>query len=205
MAQDEKLKEIEVAHVRANQIPAAIEVRKVRDAMKNDPRFVQWQAQLAEGKLSSAHRSPVTQTWKYLTELEHSKVKVGYGAPGFGSSMGYEGREIVVEGEKVQHGISLHPPGKGKAFVEYELPFAGSEFEARVGINNSGVRGIATAVRFHLVGDGEVLWSSEPIGRGSKPTEVRVSLPGVKVLRLEIECPGPNGVAHTVWIDPKVR
>ncbi len=141
----------------------------------------------------------------YLSDMEVSKHKVGYGSMGLGEEMGYENRKVRVDGEDVEHAISLHPPAKGKAFAEFELGKRYTQLEGKIGLNQSAVKRMQSPALFRVYGDGEELWVSEPFHNDEKAKAFKVNIRGVDVLRLEIQSTGANGSAHTVYIDPKVR
>src|SRR5205823_1509379 len=61
-----------------------------------------------------------------------------------------------------------------------------------------------TALVFRVVGDGKVLWQSQPKKEPQVGTDVAVSVAGVKILRLEVDCRGPSVNGHAVWIDPRL-
>ncbi len=206
-AYDETLLQQEVSLVKANRIEEAIQIRAARDALKEDLPLVQVREWLPKKPVNKENRPELTFTWKYLSDLQETQANVGYGTLGKGSSLGYgrEGTLIWVGKQKVNKGISTHPPPNGKAFVVWELKAPATEFMAEVAINRTGIARIVTPVTFRVFGDGKVLWTSEPLGKNSKPQTAKISLPNVSRLRLEVECPGSHNSAHAIWIDPRVR
>ena len=57
---------------------------------------------------------------------------------------------------------------------------------------------------FKLLGDGRVLWQSKPINRRGVAQECSARIRGVRILRLEVFCPGRHDKARAVWVDPRV-
>lgn len=125
---------------------------------------------------------------------------------GRGTVLGHnEGQVMAVGNEKVQKGISTHPPANGSTFVEWVFEKPQVDFASMAAINHTGIGGIRTPLVFKIIGDGKVLWTSDPIGKGSTGVPVSLSLPNVKTLRLEVECPGSHHAAHDIWVDPRIR
>jgi len=205
-AYDESLRQQEISLVQANRIDDALKLRSIRDTLKTDPALVEIRNRLPKKPVDKENRPELTSTWVYLSDLQETQSKIGYGQLGRGNQLGYgRNQKLRVGKREIQKGISTHPPPNGKAFVVWEFTEHVVAFEGEVGINHTGINRIVTPVRFRLFGDGKVIWTSEPLGKGSTPQAVNVSLANVKRLRLEVECPGSHNSAHAIWIDPKVR
>ena len=103
-------------------------------------------------------------------------------------------------------------PGAGRdraSHVAYDLskqPF--TKFQAKVALDdsvskNSGGRGSSESpVMFVVTGDGKELWRSGPVQRGGQAWDCDVDIRGVSQLEIDVVCPGSNGDAHAVWVDP---
>jgi len=143
-----------------------------------------------------------------LSDMKPAEVKVGYGSFGRAGNLGYEGRRIVVDGVHSPHGISTHPPSRGKARVVYELGKRFGRFRTRVALNDSvldkGQKRCATPITFVVIGDGKPLWTSQPMAFPRKPVSVDVKVEGVEKMALEVRCTGSYGCAHAVWLEPQL-
>jgi hypothetical protein len=60
-------------------------------------------------------------------------------------------------------------------------------------------------VTFSVRGDGQLLWQSRPVSAQADAQRCEVSVTGVEVLTIEVECPGHPRRAHAVWIEPYVE
>ncbi len=143
----------------------------------------------------------------YLSDLQEIEVSVGY--PKFGKSgdLGYEGQRIKVYGTPSPNGISTHPPTSGQSHVAYMLEGRFSYFTTRVAVNDSCGLGNKTAITFKVLGDGKLLWQSQPVQRtpeNPQPPlqECVVDVNGVAKLELIVDCPGTYSHAHAVWVEP---
>src|SRR5262249_53711873 len=77
-------------------------------------------------------------------------------------------------------------------------------FETKVGISDAVPVGSATPLTFQVVGDDKVLWSSKTIQDKGDTQDCRVPVQGIHVLELRVVCPGWQGWAHAVWLDPYI-
>ncbi|MHC4503614.1 MAG: PA14 domain-containing protein, partial [Planctomycetota bacterium] len=62
----------------------------------------------------------------------------------------------------------------------------------------------STPMTFKVLGDGKVLWASPPVQDRGMARECRVDVSGVSKLELVVECPGYEGKAHAVWVEPRL-
>jgi hypothetical protein len=78
-------------------------------------------------------------------------------------------------------------------------------FKCAAAINDSACGRTATALTFRIVGDGHELWKSQPlkVTGSSEPFDVDVA--DVDKLELFVDCPGPHGWGHAVWLEPRVQ
>jgi hypothetical protein len=110
---------------------------------------------------------------------------------------------IAVNGIKFSKGLWLHPPARGCSLAKYRLSGLGAEtFVTKVAINDSALPTLPTLLTFQVLGDGKVLWTSVPTAKRGQMQECRISVKDVSVLELRVDCPGWNGWAHAVWLDP---
>jgi serine/threonine protein kinase len=115
------------------------------------------------------------------------------------------GRQVIVNGVVFPQGISMHPPhpNGGAASVSHRLGRQYSTFQCQVSLND-GPSQSHTPLTFTVYGDGKVLWRSNPVQTRSDGQSCSVSVAGVDVLKLEVNCPGESHGAFAVWLDPSV-
>lgn len=116
------------------------------------------------------------------------------------SSLVWQRSEPRIAGERYAHGITVSAPSSVHIALNREC----TTYEAVAGVDDLTLgRG---PVRFAVYGDGERLWQSGEISRGSQPVRVAVPLTGVEVLRLEVRPASPLGVlALGSWADSVIR
>jgi hypothetical protein len=112
--------------------------------------------------------------------------------------------EVWVTGKFYPKGIFMHPPGDDSASLSFDLDRQYQHFSAEVSLND-GLGSAATPCIFRIYGDDRKLWASRPVAtQEDRQQATAVDIRGVKILRLEVECPGKAEKAHMVWIDPRV-
>jgi len=139
----------------------------------------------------------------YLTTMQEIDVKMGPWPLGkFGKHGRSVATPIVVNGVAYQFGLGVHPPSRGDSSVKYQL---GKKFR-RVVTGAALVIGRHTsrsAITFAVLGDGEVLWMSRPT-QTEQVQVCDVSVAGVDILELRVQCLGDNHLAQACWLDPYV-
>jgi len=113
-------------------------------------------------------------------------------------------RQIRVGGKPFQHGLGTHPLNYSGANVTYDIGGKFSEFTGGVAIDDGRQRS-DTPLTFEIIGDGRQIWISRPVQRGGMPQTFKVSVKRIKRLTLIVRCPGHNGFAWAVWLDPKLK
>lgn len=141
--------------------------------------------------------------FRYLTDMKESAFSKGAWQLGRYGDRG-DGRPITVNGIKYENGLGLHPAMFGTASVKFTLNGNYETFTAAVAIadHNSRIRSPAV---FGVLGDGRVLWKSQPIGEHGEIDLCRVSVKGVRTLELRTQSLKGNFGVHAVWLDPVVR
>ncbi len=159
----------------------------------------------------------------YLDDLKELIAEIGKGELGKHGATGYPaddddyGSRAVVRGKAPRHLLSMHPPDQGAAYATYALSEDFRAFHALVGIlevdpTRSNVlrsgplyMGEAfSALTFRVVGDGRVLWRSRPVRRSGEWQECNVFLQGVRLLELQVDCPGLKTFAWAAWVEPRL-
>ncbi len=137
--------------------------------------------------------APPTQ---FLSELEPKEVHLLAGFP-------LDGKVVVAEVAS-PHGLFMHPFASGNAHVAYELPRGYRALDGKVGMSDGLVNQSNSGLTFRIVGDGREIWKSRMLGKRSEWQDFRVQIDGVKKLELFVDCPTDNGMAHAVWIEPRL-
>jgi hypothetical protein len=124
------------------------------------------------------------------------------GATGFPQGMPQECR---FQGKSISHALSMHPPSKGTSHVVFELAGSYHDFRATAGLlEKLGRATTGVPIVFKVIGDGRVLWTSLPVQQESEAQSCQVSVRGVQLLRLEVDCPGVADSAWAAWINPRL-
>jgi hypothetical protein len=114
---------------------------------------------------------------------------------------------IIVDGRVPLKGLSTHPPFTGMLRVAYALDGRCKSIHGTVALSeDEGQFALGGPVRFVIMGDGKVLWGSEPIG-GNQRRNQKFDVPLSGISTLELRAYVPNGSvtgAHAVWVDPYV-
>jgi hypothetical protein len=140
----------------------------------------------------------------YLSDLEQFDVKPGPWPIARNGKIGYEAREIAVNGHPSPKGMGMHPPeGPGFASVKFRLDKKAAVFKAEGAVNDTPIAVVGLAV-FEVLGDGKSLWRSAPVGKGEKPQECRIDVSGIDVIELRTRAEGTNYGVNAVWIEPRL-
>ena len=140
----------------------------------------------------------IKQIW--LDELGALHFKEGWGDTLVNASV--SNGELTVAGVKYQRGIGTHAESE----AIYKLADGTLSFCALVGISDSVLgkewKGQKAGCMFRVVGDGKDLWKSGLMRAGDRAKMVRVSLKGIKELRLIVD-KGPDEITfdHANWMD----
>ncbi len=113
---------------------------------------------------------------------------------------------VRVHDQLSPHGIFMHPPMRpdgGAASLGYRLGKQYGHFYAETSLND-GPPESETPLTFSVFGDGRLLWRSRPVQSQADAERCAISVTGVDVLRLQVDCPGPPRGAHAVWVEPYV-
>ena len=144
-------------------------------------------------------------TWKdgraYLSDLKEFDVKPGPWPFSKNGATGDNGQQsILVGGQRAAKGLSMHPPTNDFSRVRYRLGGKAAFFEVTAALDDSVF--LFGVVGFEVLGDGKLLWKSEPMRQKGMPQSCRVRVKGVDVLELRTTVQGNQTGAHAVWVDP---
>lgn len=110
---------------------------------------------------------------------------------------------ISVQGVASPKGLGgMHPPEFGFCAVKYRLGKQAAIFTAKVGITDHPF-GVHQPGYFEVIGDGQRLWRSDPVGVGPG-MECVVNIEGVDILELRVTAPGVAFGQHAVWMEPRL-
>ncbi len=141
----------------------------------------------------------------FLDDLPEQDVSVGYGSIGKHGATGFPkdntAQQVLLRGLQVKHALFTHPPKTGSAKVAYMLDGKLRMFSATVGIME-GAGDTKSAMTFKVLADGKLQWASRPLQHPGDVQECRVRLPPLHLLQLEVQCPGDNSHAWSVWLNP---
>jgi hypothetical protein len=156
----------------------------------------------------SAH--PQNAAKVFLTDLNPTEVtKMMPPDPGKGPPMFKKGPPMFkdfaharINDQNLPHGILMHPlPESGLAKQSYQLDGKYSTFHADVTLNDGPFKS-ETPLTFTVLGDGQPLWKSQQVEAQADRQTCTVSVKNVRVLTIEVDCPGEPRGAHAVWVDP---
>jgi hypothetical protein len=136
----------------------------------------------------------------YLDDLSETESTGVYGRLGK-HGVDEIGKAIKWQGMQPAHSLFTHPKSNMTVAVAYALDSKYDEFRATAGLVQPPA---FVHLTFRVVGDGNTLWESRPQQAPQVGIDVATSVRGVKVLRLEVDCPGDSQKAHAVWIEPRL-
>ncbi len=149
----------------------------------------------------------------YLDDLREVDFRVGFGTLGKHGSTGYpaehQNAEVIFHQQKISHSLSTCPPSRSFAYVNYDLAGKYESLVTTVGVMDRLQREHKerpnSAMVFKVIGDGRLLWQSNPIAEFSQGQECSVDLSNVRKLQLRVEISGDYSHCHAAWINPRVR
>ncbi len=141
--------------------------------------------------------------YRYLSDLEESDVKVGFGKF-LKKGHFYENKRIRVSKIYSYEGLTIHSPVRGASQVKYRLNKKYNTFEAVMGLNESA-QNLRGSFQFIVVGDERVLWKSKAIGSKLREQKCKVKIKNVDILEIKILTKGRPNKGHTVILDPIVK
>ncbi|GEM_PF-2046670 len=217
---DRHLQQLERSYVQEGDMPKAKATREERLAFQEGPEQQEardWlaaqpqpnpQPQPERIEAVAGRPVPVARATEpaFLSELPLLDSKTAHGKLGLNGEMGYgkKGKIPSIRGEKLLKSVSMFPPESGKAHADFNLQGAYRNLSGAVGLNGGSARRLGGKVIFRVYGDGRLLWQSKDFKKGSEPQKFKISVAGIRSLRLEAECPGSNKQARTLFIEPKV-
>jgi predicted O-methyltransferase YrrM len=134
----------------------------------------------------------------YLADLTPVQVRVGYGQFGTGGNLGYEGKQVSVQGRAYPQALSTHPPAR----LLYHLGGAATRFRSRVAINDDVSPGGSHA-DFTVIADGRQVAEAREVQAGAPPRQIEAVVDRASLLELVVTTTRWP-YSHAVWLDPDV-
>ena len=135
----------------------------------------------------------------YLDDVPDLECEVGYGKLGRRGDLGYEGKAVVVRGERFAHALSAHAPSRLKARLDRRF----KAFATEVALTDD-VPADASWADFLCRVDGRLCAIASHVHRGELPRRLEVSVEGAQELELIAETSRWEQ-CHSVWLDPVLR
>ena len=134
-----------------------------------------------------------------LSSLDLRLLGQGYGQPGINRSM--EGSPLQINGIRFAHGIAVH----ADSYFTLALDGKAKRFHARCGVDDDSLTSPAS-VKFHVFGDGKLLWSSALMKPGMAAVSADLPLKGVRSLLLKVD-DGGDGIRsdHGDWAEAVIE
>lgn len=150
-------------------------------------------ASSSQGKLKTFFLDDLLETSSQVARNrlgKHGKISWGWGQGKF-------------NGKVPQHSLCVHPPKNGTpSIVTYALGGRFISLNVMAALWDTARPKIP--LTFKVYGDKKLLWQSQPMQKARQMQKCKVSLKGVKTLKLQVDCPGSSGDAHAVWLNPEV-
>lgn len=135
----------------------------------------------------------------YLNSILPTQIQVGYGELGLNGELGYERKQVMVNGQTYRQAFSTHPPAR----LAFQLDGRFASFRSEVALNDDVAPG-ASHAHFSVMADGREVAVESYVRAGEPPRTLIGDITGAKRLELIVrtscwEC------CHAVWLDPEVN
>ena len=144
----------------------------------------------------------------YLDDARETDSFVGWGSLGkHGVAIDHLGQShrYVFRGQVRDHALTLVPPASGTAHITYTLDGNFRTLNATAALWEIRANYHASSVlTMKVIGDGRVLWTSRGLQRWGDGQDFEVDVRGVRILKLQTDCPGHNAGVYSTWINPLV-
>ena len=131
----------------------------------------------------------------YLDDMRELDSAVGWGKLG---KHGETSGELGIA--KHAHELVAMPSSNGSWRVSYRIDRRFTAFKALATLEATPHHPVA--LTFKVFGDNKLLWQSKPLTNGGASEQCNIQFKKVRILELQVECPGSNSNAHTAWVDP---
>lgn len=87
--------------------------------------------------------------------------------------------------------------------LTYRLEGNYGKFRGQVSLNDGPIRS-ETPLTFAIYGDGHPIWRSASVSTQRDSQSFEITIKGVQLLTLQVECAGDSRGAHAVWLNPEI-
>lgn len=130
----------------------------------------------------------------FLEELDLTSMSSGWGSPKANRSV--TDNPLLINGQEFESGVGTHATS---AFL-IDLGGTCRTFSALVGVDDAS--DTLASVRFHVLGDGKLLWESEIMRKGMDAFPCQISIRNVQQLGLLVTDAGDGiGYDHANWAE----
>lgn len=142
--------------------------------------------------------NPMSPKFTHLDSLPPLDTRVGYGQLGTAGALGYEGKQVSVQGRSYSHALSTHAPSR----LLFKIDGRFRTFKSLVAINGDVPAGV-TSADFTVRADGRLVAAGLGVVAGEPPRPVSANVGSAQLLELAVNT-GQWNYCHTVWLDPKL-
>jgi hypothetical protein len=134
----------------------------------------------------------------YVDTLPIVEQTVAFGTLGTNGELGYESKQVQLNGSFYPHALSVHAPSR----IVLQLDGRFARFHSRVAINGD-VTYFDALTGFSVLADGKEIAHISAVTVGQEPQAIEGNIRGAQQLELVTSTDHFVG-AHTVWLDPQV-
>ena len=135
----------------------------------------------------------------YLDTLPLHRAEVGYSTLGMYGNLGYEGKQVMVQGQPYHHAFSTHPP----AHLLFQLEGRFQYFSCQVALNDDVPHGLSHA-DFSVLADGRLVAHAADVEAGAPARTLSADVRGAQWLELLVRTTRWD-FCHAVWLDPQLE
>src|ERR1035438_10126397 len=132
----------------------------------------------------------------HLDSLSPLDSRVAYGQLGISGALGYEGKQVSVQGTPYPHALSTHAPAR----LIYRVDGRYGQFQCQVAINDD-VPPCSSSADFTVLADGRPVAAALGVVAGDPPRRICAELGAARIIELAVDT-GHWDFCHTVWLDP---
>jgi serine/threonine protein kinase len=162
-----------------------------------------WQTPPTPTTLPAGPVEPLVQAKVYLGDMQEYNVQTHPNYKFTKDGRASNGDELLADARHTPNGIYMVPPSQGQAQAQYLLARQFTTFTTGVALRDGA--SADAGVVFTIVGDGRVLWKSEPVAKAGQVQDCEVSVKGIRRLDIVVECPGDASNAGAIWVEPLLQ
>ena len=141
----------------------------------------------------------VVNTYEYLSDEKWLAVETQWGTPRRNSNITGKVNGLKKTFEK---GFAIHANGN----ITYDISDQNYErFEALLGVDTSIAQNTNSSIRFQIIGDGKILYTSNTLKYADNMEYVNIPVKGIKKLEIKVSDAGNGNTSdHSVIANPKL-